>query len=133
MPNVEEKAVTAGLTNVTVTTTSETQIGTARVTVPLATARILAKAWYVLTTGTATTTITTRIRRGIGLTGAVLNDAVAEAVKAAAGSSESCLAGAIVDVQDQDFVEVTLSTQQAAATGNGTVTEFVLEVEVLNG
>jgi hypothetical protein len=133
MADVVEKTVSGSLTNVTVTTTSETQVGTARVPVPLATCRVLIKAWLVLTLGTGTTAVTTRIRRGIGLTGTQLNDATAEAIKTAAGSTEPFCAQAILDVQDADAVEVTLSVQQTAASANGTVTEFVLQVEVLNG
>ncbi len=134
MPELLEKAALTSVANVTVTTTTETvAIGSGRVQVPTVTAKIHIKAWCQLTLGTGTTTVTPRIRQGAGITGTLLGEATAEAIKTAAGSSEPFVLEATESVQDVESVEYAFTVQQAGASANGTVVQAGIEVEVLNG
>jgi hypothetical protein len=133
MPEVAEKSVSV-VGAVTIPTTTETGvIVSPLVKVPLATCFVAIKAWAQLTTGTATTAVTPRIREGSGVTGALVGGANAETLKAAAGSIEPFRIEVGLPKQNVESVQFTFTLQQAGATGNGTVQQAAIEVEVLNG
>jgi hypothetical protein len=134
MPDVVEKVVDVSGTNVTLVTTAETVIITSPpAKMPLQTARILIRAWAQLTTGTATTTVTPRIRRGTTTAGALVGEATAITVGAAAGSNEAFELTATEERANEESVTYSLTLEQAGATGNGTALQAGIEVEVLNG
>ena len=134
MPELEEKAVNYITADVTLTTTSETVVvSSGPVKVPRQTCLVLIRAWGQLTTGAATTTVTPRIRRGTTTAGALVSEANAENVKAAAGSTEPMFIEATERRSNEESVEYSLTLQQASATGNGTVLEAMIEVEILGG
>jgi hypothetical protein len=108
-------------TNVTLTTTTETTAVTSGpATASRQTANVCVFAWAQLTTGTATTTVTPRIRRGADTTGTLVGEANAVTIGAAAGSTEQFLAMVCEDRADVATVDYTFTLQQASATGNGT-------------
>jgi hypothetical protein len=132
MPELYEKNWTFQTANVTVPTTTETvAVISPPVTLPLRNHHILVKAWAQLTVGTGATGITARIRRGNSVTAPLVGEANLEAVKGAAGSTEPIVIAVAEDVQDLESVQYCLTVQQAAATGNGTVLQALIEVEVL--
>jgi len=134
MPELEEKAVNYSGTDVTVTTTTETVIiSSGPVKVARQTCLVVVKAWAQLTTGTATTTVTPRIRRGTAITGALVSEANPETLKAAAAGTEPFMVQGTEERSNVDTVEYSLTLAQASATGNGTALEAMIEVEILGG
>lgn len=114
-------AFNTSATNVTLTTTSETSIiGSGPANAPRQTVNVCIIAWAQLTTGTSTTTVTPRIRRGTGTGGTLVGEANAETVLAAAGSTEPYFLMACEDRSDVATVDYNFTLQQASADGNGT-------------
>jgi len=114
-------------TDVTIVTTTETVVATlSGITTPRRT-NITLRGWAQVTTGAATTALTTRIRRGTTITGTLVGEANATQVAAVAGSTEE------VDVQVEDpGVDLAMGTyvltvQATAATGNSTALQASLE------
>lgn len=134
MADIQEKIVNISATDVTITTTTETVIiSSGGIILPFQTALILIKAWAQLTTGAATTTVTPRIRRGTAVGGTLVGEANAITIGAAAGSNEQFFIMAMEGRSGEQSVEYSLTLQQASATGNGTVLQAGIEVEVLTG
>jgi len=134
MPDIEEKQVALATVNVTVTTTTEAvAVSSGPVPMNRPTARVLIKGWLQLTTGTATTAVTARIRRGTAITGSLVGEATAITVGAAAGSNEQFQIMVVEERAGENTVEYSLTVQQTDATGNGTVLQAAIEVEVLSG
>jgi len=134
MPELEEKAVNYRSDDIALATTTETLvISSGPVKVQRATCLVHIRAWAVLTTGAATTTVTPRIRRGTAVTGTAVGQANTENVKAAAGSSEPFVVEAIEQRENVDTVEYSLTLQQVSATGNGNIEAAAIEVEILGG
>jgi len=100
------------------------------VTIPADAVQVLIWAWGQLTTGASTTTVTPRIRRGTTITGALIGEANAEDVKAAAGSIEPYMIMLTEDVTQEDRIQYSFTLQQAGATGNGTVQQASILVLV---
>ena len=129
---VKDLSATTFQTDVTLTTTTEmVVVSSDQVLTPFATSRVIVIAWAQLTTGTATTTVTPRIRRGTAITGTLIGDAVAVTIGAAAGSTEQFYAIAFEERQATDRVQYSLTLQQAAATGNGSALQGGIVVIVL--
>lgn len=135
MAEILEKSVTyQNNMALSVPTTTETSVLVSpKVPVPVQTGLIHIRAWVQWTTGTGTTAATVRIREGSGLSGTLVNQQVQQSIGAAAGGIEGFVTEATVAVQNVDTVQYTLSIAQSGATGNGTVQQAALEVEVLNG
>lgn len=107
-------------TDVTLTTTSETSVvASGPASVPRQSANVCVLAWAQLTTGTNTTAVTPRIRRGTTTSGTLVNEANAEQVKAAAGSTEPLFAAFCEDRADVATVDYNFTLQQTAASANG--------------
>ena len=118
---ISQSAINVSATNVTLTTTSETAIiASGPATVPRETVNVCVIAWAQLTTGTSTSTVTPRIRRGTTTGGTLINEANAVTIGAAAGSTEQFVAMACEDRAGVATVEYVLTLTQAAADGNGT-------------
>jgi hypothetical protein len=108
-------------TNVTLTTTSETSlVASGPASAPRDTVNVCVYAWAQLTTGTATTTVTPRIRRGTTTSGTLVGEANAVTIGAAAGSTEQFMAMVCEDRTTVDSVDYNFTLTQASATGNGT-------------
>jgi hypothetical protein len=134
MPESLEQAVNTVTADTTVTTTTETvAVISGPVKVPAHTCLVHIRAWCQLTLGTATTAVTPRIRRGSGITGTVLGDAVAEAIKTAAGSTEPFVLEVMERRSNEDTVEYAFTVQQTGATGNGTVAQAGIAVTIMSG
>lgn len=134
MADILEKDAQYSGTNVTITTTTEKAIINSNpIIVPFDTAVIVIRGYAQLTTGTGATTVTPRIRRGTAITGTLVGEANAEDVKAAAGSTEPFFILVTEARSTVDQVQYVLTLQQASATGNGTVLQASIEVEVISG
>jgi len=121
MADIREAAAAGQTTNVTLTTTTEAVIiSSPSIALPANMVRAIILAWAQLTTGTLTTTVTPRIRRGTLITDPLVGEANAENIKAAAGQTEPFMILLVEDITGFDRVEYSLTLQQAAATGNGT-------------
>lgn len=132
MADVQEAEVNFSATNVTLTTTTETLIiSAARVAAVRQTVRALILAVAQLTTGAATTTVTPRIRRGALVTDPLVGEANAVTIGAAAGSTEQFFGFAFEELVAAGDVQYSLTLQQAAATGNGTVLAAAILVLLL--
>lgn len=106
--------------DVTLTTTSETSVvASGPAQVPRQTANVCVVAWAQLTTGTNTTAVTPRIRRGTTTGGTLVNEANAEQVKSAAGNTEPMFAAFCEDRADVATVDYNFTLQQTAASANG--------------
>jgi hypothetical protein len=121
MAQLQEIQFNISATDVTLTTTSETVIiSSGLIAVPYETARVLIFACAQLTTGTGTTGVTARIRRGTAVGGTLVGEANVEQIKAAVGNTEPFFILASDEQSPAAAVEYSLTLQQAAATGNGT-------------
>lgn len=131
MADIREAVAAGQTTNVTLTTTTETVIlSSPEIALPADAARVYVLCWAQLTTGTATTTVTPRIRRGTLITSPLVGEANAENVKAAAGSTEPFIIALVEDLALFDRAIYSLTLQQAAATGNGTALQASILVLV---
>ena len=132
MAKVLEKEITFSTTDITVTTTTETIVGTTpQARLPVRNCRAIVRGFAHLTTGAATTTVTPRIRRGTLVTSPLVGEANAEQVKAAAGSTEQFFIEVTQDLDNVDQVEYVFTLQQAGATGNGTILQGSVSVELV--
>lgn len=132
MSRIRDAIINFAVANVTLSTTTEAVVvssGPAKA--PLQTHRAIVFAWGQLTTGAGTTAVTPRIRRGTTTGGALVGEANAEEVKAAAGSTEPFLIMVSEDRADIDTMEYSLTLAQTGATGNGTVLQAAVVVLVL--
>lgn len=120
--SIDVVALNTTTTDTTVTTTSETvATSSGPATVPRATVNVCVLAWAQLTTGTNTTAVTPRIRRGSGTTGTVVGDAVAITIGAAAGSNEQFQFIACEERSKVETVEYAFTLQQTGASANGSI------------
>lgn len=119
---------TETLTDTPVVTTTETIVATlSGIGTPRRT-NVTARGRVDITTGTGTTAVTLRIRRGTAITDTLIGEANAEQVTAAAGSTESHeveARDAGVDLAGATYI---LTVQQTAATANGSVLNADLHV-----
>lgn len=132
MSSVLQKQIGINAAPISLVGTTETVIAYSnRVEVPLPTVRAIVKGWALLTLGTAATGFVLRIRRGNGITGAVV----------AGGNILTFVAGNTVDswivfaesLQNAEAADYTLTAVQSGATGPGTVQFCSIEVELING
>lgn len=111
-------------------TTAETVVATVSgISTPRA-VNVQLRGWAQLTTGTNTTAVTPRIRRGTTITGTLIGEANPITLGAAAGSTEDFE----VDVTDlgADVANATyvLTLQQTAASANGSCLQAAIEAYV---
>lgn len=114
--------------NVTLTTTAETVIISSNLTAtPRDEAEVVVLAYAQLTTGTMTTAVTARIRRGTATSGTLVNEANAETIGPAAGSTAPYIA-MITEQRPTSSLQYSLTLQQTAANGNGTALQACILV-----
>lgn len=134
MADMVQKEVTITSADTALVTTAETAVVSSPVmSVPKNSCRCLVKGWAQLTTGTNTTSVKPRIRRGADATGTLVNEANIEQVKAAAGSTEFFVSWAVDERQNVGSVQYTLTLEQAGASANGSCLQAGIEVEILEG
>lgn len=132
MADIREVVASSTITTQVVTTTTELACQVSDlIPMPTDTQKILIMGWVQITTGTNTTALTVRVRRGNGITGTVVGVAQAEQIFAAAGSTESRFFMAIDNVQNLDQLQYSLTIQQTAASANGTVQQACIAVFAL--
>lgn len=132
MADIRE-CMSAGTTTPTpVITTAETIAITAPlVDVPFNTMNALVLGYAQLTTGTNTTTITPRIRRGAAITSPLVGAANAENIKAAAGGTEEFFLMVSESLSNLAEVQYSLSLQAAGASANGSILQASILVLLL--
>jgi hypothetical protein len=134
MAELLEKEVAHSTTAVSIPTTSETVVITSPlVKIPVSTCRVWVAGRCQLTSGTGTTAVTVRIRRGTTTAGTLIGAGISEAIKSAAGSTEPFALSVVDTLAGADAVQYVLTLQQAGATANGSVPQAAIDVEVLNG
>lgn len=114
----------------TLVTTAETVVATVSGVHTPRRVNVQITGWAQLATGTGTTTVTPRIRRGTTVAGVQLGDARPVALGAAAGSTEEFefqAEDAGVDLAGASYV---LTLEQTGATGNGTVAQARIAAEL---
>jgi hypothetical protein len=93
-------------------------------------AQVLILAYFQITTGANTTAITPRIRRGTTTSGTLVNEANAEQVFAAAGSSESRLLMAFEVRSNEDSLSYVLTAQGTGSSADNTCLQAGIAVLV---
>jgi hypothetical protein len=129
MADIREVGVSGTIVNATVTGTTETIVVTSPaidLPGPQITACIMA--YCQLTTGGTQVTVTPRIRRGTAITSPLVGLANAEALKAAAGSTEPFFMMVTESISNLDQVIYSFSLQQAGGAGNGTALQVAIWV-----
>lgn len=114
----------------TLTTTTETVVCTVSGVTTGRRQDIRLRGWAQLTTGTNTTAVTARIRRGTTITGTLIGEANAITIGAAAGSTEEFACDAVDPAVDMSSGSYVLTLQQADATANGSCLNASLTAEV---
>lgn len=126
MPRITSAKVTADTSVVTTNETAVAQVDNVITGGPGRTVELHGS--MQITTGAATTAVTPRIRRGAGVGGALVGEGNPIGAGAAATVAIS------LDTEDLpgdvDHQSYTLTVQQTAATGNGTVLQAELIAEV---
>lgn len=132
MSSILQKQVGINSAAVTLVTTAETLLAySGRVEITYQTIRSIVKGYLQGTWGTAATGVITRIRRGNGLLGAVFIGGATELVTAVTSSDLSIKYAE--QLLNAEFADYSLTVQQVAATGNGSVSLATIEVEMING
>lgn len=132
MADIKEAEITTTTTAVTLPTTDETVIVTSpRVSLPFHTCRVVIIAWAQLTTGTATSAVTPRIRRGGTTAGTLVGAATSETIKVAAGGTEPLFIIVSEERAGEEAVDYSFTLQQANATGDGSSLQATILVLIL--
>ena len=115
---------TTTTTNVTLTTTTEgVAVTSDAIAAPRETVQVVVLCYMQVTTGADTADLTPRIRRGSGITGTLISDAISEEIKAAVTADESLSLMASEERTGGGQLEYSCTVQQGSATGNGAVTQ----------
>lgn len=88
------------------------------------------RGWAQLTTGTNTTAVTPRIRRGTTITGTLVDEANPVTVGAAAGSTEDFEIDVVDEGADLAGASYVLTLQQTGASANGSCLQAGIEAYV---
>jgi hypothetical protein len=119
-------------TNVAVTAAAETVIATlSGVSTPRA-VTVTLRGWVEMITGTATTAVTLRVRRGTDATGTLIDEGNPVTIGAAVGSTEEFSIVATDDGADLAGASYVLTAQQSAATADGSALQGSLEASWTN-
>lgn len=119
-----------GGVNTTLTTTDEiivatlTGVSTGRAT------DVKLSGWVQLTTGTGTTGVQLRVRRGSTTGGTLIDEVNTVTAYAAAGSTEERSINVVDEALDAAGVTYVLTVSQIGATANGTALQATLEATV---
>jgi hypothetical protein len=131
MANILQKATGFGAA-ITVTTTTETLVAySGRAEISFQTIRALVKGWLQIATGTGTTGLQLRLRRGNGVGGSLLAGGNTQVVSASATDDFNIISAE--QLLNQEYQDYSFTVQQVGATGNATVNLGSIEVEMING
>ncbi len=131
MSSILQKQAGVGSALVTVTNTELLLAYSGRLEVTYQTIRTIIKGWLQIVLSAATTGIILRLRRGNGITGAVV----------AGGNTETVTASTTIDLSikfteqliNAEFADYSLTVQTVAAGANSTINLATIEVESING
>jgi hypothetical protein len=116
---------------ITITTTTETLCAySGRVEANLATLTSIIKGWATITTGAGTTALVFRLRRGNGITGAVVATVTITTAASVTVMDVIKFAEQLLNVE---FADYSLTVQQTGAGANGSIVLAMIEVEQING
>lgn len=116
--------------NDTLVTTAETVVATVGgIDLPRPGVAVTVRGTAQLTTGTGTTAVTPRIRRGTAITDPLVGEANAVTIGAAAGGTEEFSLEVVDSPGELAGGSYVLTLQQTAATGNGTALQASLDAE----
>lgn len=129
MADIQEVGFNYTQDNVAIVGTTETAIiTTPRTSLVRQTMTAFVLGWVQMITGTNTTTVSPRLRRGATIAGTLISENNAEGIKVAVGVVETFLAMAIEELSNIAEVRYTLSAAQAGATANGATRQQALIV-----
>jgi hypothetical protein len=111
-------------------TTAETVVATLSGVVTPRAVNVVIKGWAQLVTGTATTAVTPRIRRGVDATGTLINEGNPITIGAAPGGTEDFEMDALDVGADLSGASYVLTLQQTAATGNGSCVQAQITAKI---
>ncbi len=132
MAQIKQIEAATTTTPVSLVTTAETIVLTSsRMEMSGDAARILILAWAQLTTGTGTTGITPRLRRGTLVTGTLVGSAILEGNKVAATGTEPFFLMLIDTPAANDAVQYVFTLQQAGAGANGSSVQATIALFAL--
>ena len=132
MADIKEAEINHQAANVAVPTTSETVIVTSpKLTLPFHTCRTIVLAWGQLTTGTGTTAVTPRIRRGTTNGDPLVGEANGEQVKVAAGNTEPFFICVSEALEGKESVQYCFTLAQTGATADGTCVQAAILTLIL--
>lgn len=131
MSSILQKQIGVGAALVTVTNTELLIAYSGRVEITLPTVRSIIRGWLQIALSAATTGMITRIRRGNGITGAVVAGGNTQTV----GASTTVDANLIFAEQllNAEFADYSFTIQTVAAGANSTINLSSIEVETING
>ena len=111
-------------TDVAVTTTTEAvALSTPLMRINRNSAVVMIAAWGQLLLGTATTTVTPRIRRGTAITSTLVSGADAIAIQSAVATNAQYQIICFEQLTSEQVVQYSFTLQQADATANGTIVQ----------
>lgn len=132
MADIREVAADFVTADTAVVTTTETVAVTSpEIAVPSQTVFAVVFGYATLTTGAATTAVTPRIRRGAAITDTAVGDAIAEEIKAAAGSDEPFFRLVAEPLSGVNKVRYSLTLEQTGASTNGSILQAGILVALL--
>lgn len=132
-PDMGWKRTANATADTAIVTTAETvAVSITNINLPGPGRRVAIRAWAQVTTGTNTTALTPRIRRGTTASDTLVGEANAEQIETAAGNTE----GLEVQVTDTPGElaggAYCLTVEQTAASANGSILQAGIEVELLD-
>jgi hypothetical protein len=132
MSSIVQKQIGLSSGIINLVTTAETLVAyTGRCEANLPTLRAIIRGWALITPGTGTTAMQLRIRRGNGITGAVVG--VTGPISLAMGQYFDTDVINVESVSNVEYVDYSLTVQATGASANGTVGAATIEVELING
>ncbi len=129
MGRLYSNSVTA---DTTIVTTTEVVAATiSDVTTPGPGCKVIFRGFAQVTTGTNTTGVTLRIRKGTTISGTLIGEANIEQIEAVAGSTEGHEIATEDSPGEVAYQSYVLTVQQTAASANGAVVQASLQAEIL--
>lgn len=111
-------------------TTAETVVATVSGVTTGRAVNVQLRGWAQLTTGTNTTAVTPRIRRGTTIAGTLIGEGNPVTIGAAAGSTEDFEVDVVDSGADIASASYVLTLQQTAASANGSCLQAAIEAYV---
>ena len=121
---IQDVAANFTTTDVTITTTTERiALSTGLLRIHRNSAIVMIAAWGQLLLGTATTTVTPRIRRGTAITSTLVSGEDAIAIQSAVATNAQYQIICFEQLTSEQVVNYSFSLAQASATADGTIVQ----------